>query len=336
MTRHRLHGINGSPYSVKMRAILRYRRIPFDWVQSFVQLNMDAWEVRPVMMPILEMGDDGSQHVDSTPMAQMLEARDGGARSIYPDGAAHRFLALLIEDYADEWLTKPLFWYRWARDRDIEHAMAWLARDAGHALDPDARRQLSETIRDRQIGRMPFVGCTAANAPLIEATYLVTLDAMRPAAEAGDYLFGKRPSVADFALYGMLKQLGTDPTPRDVMSERLPALRDWIERVDDASGVDGEWGAPGTSVDALVRLSGRVYAPFLFANEAAFTAGESSFSVDLDGHDYRQDVFRYQVKCLTVLRQEYGDLDGAARDQVAPLLGEAGWLEALETRDGGS
>ena len=312
-----------------MRAILRYRRIPFDWVQTFPHTNPDAWRVRPLILPILELGDDGSQHVDSTPMAQMLEARDGGARSIYPEGAASRFLALLIEDFADEWLTKPIFWYRWARQPDIDHATAWLSRETNPGASMEELAAFGVAFRERQIGRMPFVGCTPENEPLIDLTFTDTLDAMAGCTAAGLYLFGTRPSVADFALYGMLMQLATDPTPRDRLLQRQPAMRDWLGRLDDASGIDGQWREPAEAAKALLALSGRLYAPFLLANEAALNGGEPSFRVTLDGHAYGQDTFPYQVKCLTALRREYGDMDGAARADVEALLADTGWLGTL-------
>lgn len=329
-TRHTLYGVNGSPYSLKMRAILRYRRIPFDWVQTFPHANPERWRVKPLLLPILELGDDGSQHVDSTIMAQMLEARDGGGRSVYPDDPGHRFLALLIEDFADEWLTKPLFWYRWARQPDIDHATEWLSRETNPGASAAELEAFGAAFRERQISRMPFVGCTAENEPLFDATFTDAMDAMADCAHAGTYLFGGRPSVADFALYGMLKQFATDPTPRDRLLAHLPALRDWLDRIDDASGIGGAWRPPGTSASAMLTLSGRLYVPFLLANEAALNAGETSFQVDLDGHPFSQDTFPYQVKCLTVLRREYGDLDDAARAAIDPTLQEAGWLPALQ------
>lgn len=332
--RHRLTGLNASPYSIKMRAILRYRRMPFDWHQQFAQTHAEQYHVRPVLLPVLELGDDGTQHVDTTPVAQMLEDRYGTARSIYPGDPGHRFLALLIEDFADEWMTKPLFWYRWSGQRDIDYATRWLARDAAEGRTGAELRAFGDAIAERQIGRMGFVGCTAENAALVEASYLAVLDAMAPIVEEGQFLFGNRPSIADFALYGMLRQLGTDPTPRDIMQARLPALRDWLDRVDDASGISGDWGAPSAAVETLVALTGRIYVPFLLANEAAFNAGETSFAAKIDGHAYGQDTFPYQVKCLSILRREYGDLGDADRAAIGSLLDDAGWTRALALTTG--
>ena len=335
--RHRLYGLNGSPYSVKMRAILRYRRIPFDWVQMFAQTRADEFDVRPVLLPVVEF-PDGRQMVDTTPIAQLMEAEDGGARSIYPDDPGDRFLALLIEDFADEWMTKPLFWYRWSREPDIGYATGWLARDGGATfpggpLTGEALRDFGRRIQDRQIGRMGFVGCTAANAPVVEASFLAVLDAMQPVANEGLYLFGSRPSVADFALYGMLRQLATDPTPRDILQARLPSLRDWIDRVDDLSGIDGAWQPDldpcRESVRRLLDVTGRLYAPFLLANETAHNAGEADFHAEIDGQPYRQGTFPYQVKCLTALRRAWGDLDGEVRSVVEPAIDSTGWRNAL-------
>jgi len=109
--RWKVVGMNGSPYSVKMRAILRYRRIPFDWDQRSPQMTPNEWTVRPLVIPIV-VSPDGQQRVDSTPIALDLDATLQDGREILPPDPAMRFIALLLEDFADEWMTKPMFWYR--------------------------------------------------------------------------------------------------------------------------------------------------------------------------------------------------------------------------------
>ncbi|NDH69312.1 MAG: glutathione S-transferase, partial [Gammaproteobacteria bacterium] len=81
----------------------------------------------------------------------------------------------------------------------------------------------------------------------------------------------------------------------------------------------------------LLKLAGSVYFPFLQANEQAIARGEETFSFKALGHDYSQAVFKYQVKCLTALRQAYGALSAAARAKVDPVATACGFLDALKT-----
>jgi hypothetical protein len=104
---------------------------------------------------------------------------------------------------------------------------------------------------------MPILGATAENRPLIEESYRRMLDAFEPFVGMRRYLFGSRPSLADFAWYGQLSELATDPTPMRILRARAPMLDHWVRRLDDASGVDGDWG---TLEDALAGAAGRLLA----------------------------------------------------------------------------
>ena len=83
--RYRLIGSEGSPYSVKLRAILRYRRLPFLWIQRTGEVLEQTAHVRPAIIPMLQYPEDDTFHVDSTPLAYELERRHPVVRSILPD-----------------------------------------------------------------------------------------------------------------------------------------------------------------------------------------------------------------------------------------------------------
>lgn len=334
MADYKLYGGLGSPYSMKMRAVLRYRRLPHQWIAANnpqVMAPLFA-QVKAPVIPVLEF-PDGTVMNDSTPLVLELERRHPGERSIVPDDAGQAFLATLLEDFADEWGTKAMFHYRWARERDQRQMSQWLAFDRLKGRGREAIQAAAELFRARQMGRMALVGCTPQNAPLIEATAQRVYALLDRMAAEDLYLFGSRPSLADFAWFGQLSQLAVDPTPHDLMRETAPLLMRWLVNIDDASGIDGEWRdpvlAPTPATAGLLKLAGEVYLPFLQANAQAIAEGHETFETELMGYAYGQGVFRYQARCLAELRAAYARLPAEARGQVDPILEEAGALRAL-------
>ena len=303
-----LYGVDASPYTVKVRAALRYRRIPHRWVCRW--MHERTAHVRPQLMPVVEYPDGGFR-IDSTPILLDLEERHADARSLLPEDPRDRFAALLIEDMADEWLTKCVFHYRFATEEDGVFAARWVMDDARGDLAAEGMREAVEPFRQRQISRREMVGCTPEAAPLIEATYLRVLDALETTAANGRFLFGTRPSLADFALFGQLRTLGIDPTPMALMRERAPRTDAWVRRLDDCSGVEGEWEGAGPAVGTLLGMFRDIYWPFLEANAAG------DVDIVLDGTRFRQPHFRYQAKCRDRLIRLHAALDPAVRAEFA-------------------
>jgi glutathione S-transferase len=276
---------------------------------------------------LISPGADGKleAHVDSTPLIRRLEATYEGRRVIPPDPVI-AFLDALIEDYADEWLTKAMFHYRWAFAADIAQAAAILPRWSNPNQPEEQAVSLGKLFAERQIGRLAVVGSNPTTAKTIEQSYRRLLTLLDAHLTDHRFVLGGRPGAADFGLFGQLTQLaGFDPTPRALALEIAARVVAWVDFVDDLSGIEpGEedWisrDAVPATLHALFAEIGRVYVPFLLANAAAIARGADRVECMIDGAPWVQKPFPYQAKCLSWLRQARADLspdERAAADEI--------------------
>jgi len=325
MSEYTVYGSLGSPYSLKVRAALRAKRLAHLWVMMDGARRAEVMgKVKTPVIPVIQH-PDGNWSNDSTPFLLALDAK-GEGRPLLPDDPADRFACLLIEDMADEWVTKAMFHYRWFYGPDADQLSTWLIFDNSPGATRANIAAFAAEIAKRQIGRMPIVGCTPETAPIIEASARRVLSILDTAATDGTvFLFGDRVSLADLGLYGQLWQLRTDPTPAAMMRADFPYCFRWLEHVDDASGYDGAWTTDAVdtgAVSALLAMAGDTYLPFLAANAAAQAAGETTFSLEIEGARFEQGVFGYQAKCLMTLRTHWAELDADAQARLTAKLGD--------------
>jgi glutathione S-transferase len=326
-----LVGGTGSPYTQKMVALMRYRRVPYAIRWGQPDQACDALGVdkpRPIFMPtfFFEEGGQTLAECDSTPIIRKLETMYPG-RSVLPSDPALAFIDYLIEDFADEWCTKYMFHYRWYPEADADNAGTLLPLGMDVSLPKDAHEQFKHFIAERQIGRLYVVGSNDITAPVIDASYRRFLAAMENHLANQKFMLGSRPGAGDFGLYGQLTQLvGFDPTPRAIAHEVSPRTVAWVDHMDDQSGLEpqnSDWISLEEQPDSLRGLMaeiGRVYAPAQLANARAVQAGEKTWEAEIDGSPWTQKTFPYQAKCLQWTNERYQALSGGNRALVDGLL----------------
>ena len=330
----RVYGSRHSYFTGKFETYLRYKEIPYDFVP-----------VDPAAMKKMRAGTgvaqvpgvrlaDGRWMTDSTPMIAWLDTEFPEA-SIMPSDPAARFLSLLVEDFADEWLWRPAMHYRWSYADDRFVLGNRLGREIlGPVPMPQAARRT--IFQQRQLGI--FIrgdGIDDTTRRHADEAYLRALDLLQAIFDTRPYLLGERPTIADIGLMGpMFRHFAQDPTPAHVMAERAPAVWEWVARL---------WNAKGSRLadrplldsappdwDPILAESGATHLEQLAANAAAHLAGEDRHDLDVQGVVYRDlPTSAYRVWCLEQLRARFDELDDAAATTVRTRLEGVGAWEPL-------
>jgi glutathione S-transferase len=332
-------GAPGSPYTRKMRALLRYRRIPYQLIIRNSREDVDLPKPKVGLIPQFILPDEADPsrvvaEVDSTPLIRRFERGFSGRQAV-PSDPALAFVDYLLEDYADEWLTKAMFHYRWAYRADIDKAAAVLPLWSRVNVPNAKIAPVSKMIAERQIGRLYVVGSNETTGPVIEDSYRRFLRLFDAHLQQFPFLLGSRPGASDFATLGQLTQLAAfDPTPAAVTVEEAPRVLAWVEVMEDLSGLepsDTDWiqrDAVPETLSALLAEAGRVYAPFLLANADAIARGADTVECTIAGRPWVQKPFPYQARCLAWLREERAALSDADRAVVDGVLAGSG-MEVL-------
>jgi glutathione S-transferase len=286
-------------------------------------------------MPVLywPQGDGYEATSDSTFQIRRLDA-EFAERSTAPKDGAVAFLDYLIEDYADEWVTKMMFHYRWAIEENVVHASRVLPRWT-LAVPEKFANEFAKTFSKRQIDRLAVVGSNETTRTTIESSYKRLLAILEQHFRTTPFVMGSRPGTADFSLFGQLSQLvQVEPTSLVIAREAAPRVLCWADVLEDLSGIAVDaaaWvtrDAVGDALGDLFREIGRTYAPFLLGNAAALDSGADQVECEIDGTPWTQTPFRYQGKCLVWLREAYAALAADDRSAVDAALAGTG-CEAL-------
>ena len=300
MTAYRLFGAETSPYSVKVRSLLRYKGVDFEWISRSKATEEEFAALARVPTVPLLVSPNRPANQDSTSILATVEA-DHAEPSAVPDDPACAALALLLEDYADEWLNKLMFFNRWGQKPDRELAGD---RTMEQLLDgdlPRAKKKTRDQIVKRMRDRLPLVGVEKKNEKTLKPSFERFFTLLNAHLEKSLYLFGGRPSAADFALAGQVAQLLMDPTPGDWLKAQAPFVTAWREFM--AEPKAGSPFAPlGELEETLLPLFrdevAITYLPWAKANMDAAEAKEERVSLKLDGKVYEQITQHYAARAF--------------------------------------
>jgi len=331
----RVYGSKVSYYTGKLEAYLRYRGIAYDLLPLSPHQKQVRANVGALQMPVVEL-EDGRWMSDTTPIIQYLE-RESSEPAVIPVDPVLRFVALLIEDYADEWLWRPAMHYRWSYRHGRELISGILVDElTGHIPLPRFAKVL--LLRRRQRGG--FVrgdGVSDATRHHVELGYFAALENMSRMLEGRRFLLGDSPSIADIGLMGpMLRHFGQDPTPAELMRTRAPQVYHWVARMWNtrATSAAPAWDAElSADVQPMLQEICETHLVQLRNNVEAFASGARRFQMRVQGCEYRAlPVSRYRVWCLEQLRKEFSGVSADHQRGLKSLL-QYPEAEILWTRD---
>lgn len=328
-----LYKMDISYFSGKLEAYLRYKEIPHRVVEcdTLSALHRVGRKTGIQKVPAIEM-DDEKWLCDTTPTIQWLENKHT-EKPVLPSDPALRFIALLIEDYGDEWLWRPAMWWRWVPKisrvtlgRRItkvysKHLAIPLGFYFGH-------RQLREWLWDD--------GVNKHNSDDVRDMLFRELEFLEPLFEQQPFILGSHPSIADFGYFGsFFRHFSNDPISAEVMRRRGPNTYEWVARLWNAKHgklnqeITWQWPSAPFWQPLLERLA-LDYLPYLHQNALAFRDGKKRFDYKGKHFQFNRTVTtHYRVWCRQELQREFSLLNSVDKERIDELFQAFGGISSL-------
>ena len=332
-----LYGSTISYFTGKLEAALRYKEIDYrlEPMRSQAQRGLIPQATGVFQMPAFQL-EDGRWLTDSTLILQWLD-QAYPAYPLLPQDPVLRFVSLLLEDYADEWLWRPAMHYRWHYAPDA----ARLSRHISQELLSDMPgplwlKQFFVCRRQRRLFTAGD-GVSAHTQAHVECIYLGTLTALEAMFANRSFMLGARPSLVDIGFFGpMFRHFSQDPTAAALMQERAPHTQAWVDRMWASRGsqMQGDWvRVLPQDFAPLLREVGQAYMPYLLANAQAVAQGHKRFNVTIQGCAYQQvRTSRYRLLCLEMLQHHFAALSALQRVELDAIFAGSGISPALRAQ----
>ncbi len=208
-----------SPFCMKVRAILNYKRLEYDCVNPIAaRATLNRRGTGKV--PAIEI--DGRLITDSTDIAYALEERFPDP-SLLPVGQHERGVAHAIEEWADESLYFIGLYYRWYEAEGRKPVAAVFGKSL-------KGRVAYRFYLHRILGQLRGQGTLRKSPQHVARDLERSLDAVEHLLTPGPYLLGDGPFLCDFALWGQLKYLNRTPVAGASIASR-ERLRAYLDRM---------------------------------------------------------------------------------------------------------
>ncbi len=335
-----LYGAELSPYSVKVRSFFRFKRIPHRWI---IRNQANAKEFNkfaklPIVPLVVTPSLEGLQ--DSTPIMDHFEELYPEIKS-NPRNQTLRFLSYLLEEYSDEWGNKQMFHYRWKDPIDQKSAALRIAENNLPAyikylpiVNSIMKKQASKIIQDRMSQRLWVIGSNEITEKEICDSFDELLSLLEAHFKDRSYIFGERPSFADFGLWGQIYNSWTDPTPRKFIEKNYKGILPWINEMMDPKikGDYEEWkDLSSTLMPILKEQVGNVFLPWSDAVTKSMKIDSNEVSISIKGKEFKHTLGgpqKYHVKSLKILKERF--LQNKDNEVLIDILDEANCLDYLK------
>jgi glutathione S-transferase len=264
-----VHGLTVSYFTRKVTGYLDHVGLPWR-LQPSIGANPVAREAGwNGGIPVIT-APDGELMWDSTAVIEHLDAHHGrsSGRQVLPDDPTMRFLAYLLDDFSDEWFYRHAVGTRWLYDENRVTGSWDIAREGSREIAAgiaDVKAFVTGAMTDS----LPRLGTTPDNIEAwVQESLVPWQQAYAAHLEIDPFLFGGRPSLADFAFFGgNAAHFINDPWCRRLTeSVALPVVGATHKLMDPPAPDLGPWRTPDDLPDTLVALlaeAGRHYLPWV-------------------------------------------------------------------------